>query len=73
MVYTEHEVQKSECLLDAGYDSFEIHARIWRIFSIHPLIQFRADTIIHDEGTEERINYCVKLGEQKMARRWRYS
>jgi len=30
----------------AGYDSFEIHARIWRTFEIHPLIQFREDAVI---------------------------
>jgi len=46
-------------VLDAGYDSFEIHARIWRTFGIHPLIQFREDAVIHDEGTSEGINYRV--------------
>lgn len=49
----------SAIVLDAGYDSFEIHADIWRIFGIHPLIQFREDAVIHYEGTTERINHWV--------------
>ncbi len=49
----------SAIILDAGYDSFKIHAKIWRTFGIHPFIQFREDAVIHDEGTSERINYWV--------------
>ena len=49
----------SAIILDAGYDSFEIHAKIWRTFKIQPLIQFREDAIIHEEGTLERINHWV--------------
>lgn len=54
----------SAIVLDAGYDSFEIHAQIWRTFDIHLLIQFREDAVIHDEGTQEGINYWVN-------RKWR--
>ena len=49
----------SAIILDAGYDSFEIHAKIWSTLGIHPLIQFREDAIIHGEGTLERINHWV--------------
>jgi len=51
--------EMSSIVLDAGYDSFEIHADIWRIFGIHPLIQFREDAIVHSEGTMERIDHWV--------------
>ena len=52
-------LEMSSIVLDAGYDSFEIHADIWRKFGIHPLIQFREDAVIHSEGTTERINHRV--------------
>ncbi|MCK4269249.1 MAG: transposase [Methanogenium sp.] len=51
--------EMSAIVLDAGYDTFEIHAKIWRTFGIHPLIQFREDAVIHDEGTLEGINHWV--------------
>lgn len=53
------EPEMSAIVLDAGYDSFNIHAKIWRTFDIHPLIQFREDAVIHVEGTLDGINYWV--------------
>lgn len=60
--------EMSSIALDAGYDSFEIHADIRRLFGSHPLIQFREDAIVHSEGTMERIDHRVdKIVERRGA------
>ncbi|MBN1431545.1 MAG: transposase [Methanomicrobiaceae archaeon] len=51
--------EMSSIVLDAGYDSFKIHADIWRTFGIHHLIQFREDAVIHYEDNTKRINHRV--------------
>ena len=57
--------EMSAIVLDVGYDSFEIHAKIWRTFDIHSPIQYREDVVIHNEETSEGINYWVmKKGER---------
>lgn len=49
-----------KCLqLDAGYDSFMIHATLWKIFRIYPLIDQSSNAVINYEGTEKRINHWV--------------
>ena len=49
----------SAIILDAGYDTFKVHAKIWKTHGIYPLIQFREDAIIHGDGTLERITHWV--------------
>lgn len=45
--------------LDAGYDSFLIHASFWKIFKVKPLIEQRENKKINFEGTDERIDHWV--------------
>ena len=44
---------------DAGFDSYQNHAAIWKILNVHPLIDHSADAVIQYEGTERRIDHCV--------------
>ena len=54
----------SSALLDAGYDSFSIHAHIWNYLNVHPLIQMRENAVIHKEGTDHGIDKQVnKMGK----------
>ena len=45
--------------LDAGYDSYQNHAALWKILKVQPLIDQNADAVIQYEGTEERIDHWV--------------
>jgi hypothetical protein len=45
--------------LDAGYDSYQNHAAIWKILKVHPLIDHSADAVIQYEETERRIDHWV--------------
>lgn len=45
--------------LNAGYDSFLIHAAYWKMFKVQPLIEQRDNKKIQFEGTEERIDHWV--------------
>jgi len=51
---------------DGGYDAFQIHADIHQILHAKPYIQFRETAVVHEEGTEGRINHWInkmwKLG-----------
>ena len=45
-----------EMNLDAGYDSYEINAKIWKIFGAKPNIAIREDAVINKNGTLQIIN-----------------
>jgi len=53
------EIPVSSAILDAGYDSFSIHAHIWNYLNVHPLIQMRENAVLHKEGTIQGINKQV--------------
>jgi hypothetical protein len=46
-------------MLDAGYDSYKIHAELWYAFRVHPLIMIRENAVPNIEGTEWRIRHWV--------------
>ena len=45
--------------LDGGYDSYLIHAGLWKTFKINPLIDMGKNAVFHKEGTEFRIDHWV--------------
>jgi len=50
------DIPVNSAILDAGYDSFSIHAHIWNYLNIHPLIQMRENAVLHNEGKIQGIN-----------------
>ena len=71
------ELQPKYVLMDAGYDSWEMHTRIFEKLQAHPIIQLRKNAIIHKEASEEGIqnwmnkfwkrdgaNYCNTIEEK---------
>lgn len=51
--------QIESLLLDGGYDSFENHADIWYHLSIHPYIEPRNGSVLHEEANMDRIDHWV--------------
>ena len=45
-----------EMNLDAGYDSYEINAKIWKTFGAKPNIAIRENAVINKKGTIQTIN-----------------
>lgn len=45
--------------LDAAYDSFLNYAEIWKLFRVFPLIDWRENAVVHNEGSLEKIDYWV--------------
>jgi hypothetical protein len=44
---------------DGGYDSFQVYAQLYYHLKARPYIEPRENAIIHDDGTELRINHWV--------------